>query len=155
MFFVTQAAVSAMAAQGKGVVINVTSVHAFLTMHGHSVYTGTKGTVVAFTRELALEIGSKNIRVNAIAPACIVVENYTRTAPDLDLEDIARCLPVDHVGAPRDVAHLAVFLASDEVRFITGQTYVIDGGQSTSAAIDDSFRCPNPDRWGTQYVPSV
>ena len=77
-FFLTQALVPAMVKRGKGIVINLTSNHAFAGMTEHSVYAGTKGAIVAYTRELSLELIQKGIRVNAIAPGWIFVENHRK-----------------------------------------------------------------------------
>src|SRR5215472_16316362 len=74
MFFLTQAVLPALVRQG-GAVINLASIHAFTGLVDHSVYAGTKGAVVAFTRELGLELIPKKVRVNAIAPGWILVEN--------------------------------------------------------------------------------
>ena len=76
MFFLTQSAVPGMIEQGSGAVINLTSVHAFAGMTEHTVYAGTKAAIVAFTRVLALELAPKGVRVNAIAPGWILVENH-------------------------------------------------------------------------------
>ena len=155
MYFLTQAATPLMVEQGKGSVINLTSVHAYQGMHEHSVYATTKGAIVAMTRQLAVELGPKKIRVNAIAPGCIVVENYALASPEMDLDGIAYQLPVGHVGTPTDIANLAMFLASDEARFITGQTYVIDGGQLAVMGSTDAFHNASGEQWGARYVPST
>ena len=72
MFFLTQTTLPALLESG-GVVINMTSVHAFSGLPEHSVYAGTKGAVVAFTRELSIELASEGVRVNAIAPGAVAV----------------------------------------------------------------------------------
>jgi glucose 1-dehydrogenase/3-oxoacyl-[acyl-carrier protein] reductase len=75
-FFLTQALLPALAEHGKGIVINLTSVHAYGGMTEHSVYAGTKGAIVAYTRELSLELVQRGVRVNAIAPGWVFVENH-------------------------------------------------------------------------------
>ena len=152
MFFVTQTAVPTMSEQGGGVVINIASVHAFQGLHEHSIYAGTKGAVVAFSRALAVELGPKHIRVNSIAPGPIVVEKHAQFDPPFDADKMARGLPVGRVGNVEDVARLALFLASDQASFMTGQTYVIDGGQTAVMAQSEAFRTPLPRRLGRQYV---
>jgi len=114
-FFLTQAALPALAEHGKGIVINLTSVHAFLGMTEHSVYAGTKGAIVAYTRELALELIQRGVRVNGIAPGWVFVENHRKVLGG-SFDDIAagKSLPAGFIGRANDIGHLAVFLASDE-----------------------------------------
>lgn len=152
MFFLTQAVVPTLVAQGHGVVINLTSVHAFAGMTEHTVYAGTKAAIVAFTRVLALEMAPKNIRVNAIAPGWILVENHLKVMTDLDQEAAGLTLPAGIVGRPWDIGRLAIFLASDEARYIIGQTLVVDGGQSAILPLTGDFREPREHQWGQGYV---
>ena len=151
-FFVTQAAAAVMAAGGGGSVINMASVHAFAGAHEHSVYAGTKGAIVAYTRVLAVELGTKNIRVNAIAPGCVPTDSYAKVAPGMDLDAFAATNPVGRVGTPLDVAQLAMFLVSDQASYITGQTFLIDGGAMAHMARSDNFHRPVDERWGDMYV---
>jgi NAD(P)-dependent dehydrogenase (short-subunit alcohol dehydrogenase family) len=153
-FFLTQAVVPIMEAQGKGVVINLTSNHAFAGMTEHSVYAGTKGAIVAYTRELSIELIQKGIRVNAIAPGWVFVESHRRTLGDeFDVDAAARTIPAGFLGAPVDIGRLAVFLASDEARFIVGQTLVIDGGALALMPASGDFREKRKERWGADYLP--
>lgn len=155
MFFVTQAAVQPMIAQESGSVINLTSIHAFAGMTEHTVYAGTKAAIVSFTRVLALEMAPKGIRVNAIAPGWILVENHYKAIANLDPAVAAGDIPAGYPGEPRDVAKLALFLASDDSRYIIGQTLVIDGGLSAIMPLTGDFRQPRSDRFGTGYVPGL
>lgn len=155
MFFVTQAAVQDMIEQGHGAVINLTSVHAFHGMTEHTIYAGTKGAIVAFTRVLALELARLGIRVNAIAPGWILVENHLKVLGDFDQEAASSTIPAGKIGAPQDVGRLAVFLASDEASYIRGQTLVIDGGQSLIMPLTGDFREPRKEQWGQGYVPGL
>ena len=155
MFFATQAAVPALLAQGSGAVINLTSVHAFAGMTEHSVYAGTKGAIVAYTRELSLELAPKGIRVNAIAPGWILVENHLKVMPDLDVQAAARTMPAGILGAPSDIGKLAVFLASESARYIIGQTLIIDGGLTALMPLTGDFRQPREYRFGQGYVPGL
>jgi NAD(P)-dependent dehydrogenase (short-subunit alcohol dehydrogenase family) len=151
--FLTQAVLPAMAKQGRGAVINIASVHAFAGMTEHSVYAGTKGAVVAFTRELALELIQKGVRVNAIAPGWIFVESHQAMLGDaFDMKAAGRNIPAGFIGTPADIGRLAIFLASDESRYIVGQTIVCDGGQSAIMPLTGDFREPRKERWGRGYV---
>jgi NAD(P)-dependent dehydrogenase (short-subunit alcohol dehydrogenase family) len=155
MFFVTQSAVPAMISQGSGAVINLASNHAFFGMTEHTVYAGTKAAIVAFTRVLALEMAPKGIRVNAIAPGAILVENHLKVLKNYDEAATARTIPAGFVGKPRDVGRLAIFLASDEAAYIVGQTLNFDGGQGAIMPLTGDFREPRKEQWGRGYVPGI
>ena len=156
MFFVTQTAMPTMLEQGAGAVINVSSVHAYHALVEHSVYAGTKAAIVGFTRTLALEVAQKGVRVNAIAPGWILVENHRQVLPaDFDEKTAGLELPSGFIGTPRDIARLAIFLASDDARFIIGQTYLCDGGESIIMAASGDFREPIKEQWGKGYVPEA
>ena len=155
MFFVTQAGVRDMIEQGQGAVINLTSVHAFSGMTEHTIYAGTKGAIVAFTRVLALELAQKGIQVNAIAPGWILVENHLKVLGDFDQVAASASIPAGVIGAPQDIGRLAIFLASPEGSYIRGQTIVIDGGQSAIMPLTGDFREPRKEQWGQGYVPGL
>ncbi|RIK38164.1 MAG: short-chain dehydrogenase [Chloroflexi bacterium] len=155
MFFATQAAAAAMVAQGQGVVINLTSVHAYAGMTEHTVYAGTKAAIVAFTRVLALELAPKGVRVNAIAPGWILVENHLKVLTDLDRTAAGQTIPAGIIGEPADIGHVALFLASDEARYIVGQTIVVDGGQLAIMPLTGDFRERRKEQWGQGYVPNL
>jgi len=155
MFFVTQAVVPTMAAQGSGVVINTSSVHAFEGYQEHTVYAGTKGAINAFTRVLAVELAPKGIRVNAIAPGAVEVEAHHAIFPDYDAKSFGRMIPCGFVGQPADIAKVAVFLASDDARYIVGQTIVVDGGTTSWMPFSEGFRQPMGGQFGKDYVPGL
>jgi len=155
MFFLTQAVVPTMARQGGGAVINLTSVHALEALPEHTVYAGTKGAIVAFTRVLAIELAPRNIRVNAIAPGAVEVENHHVAIPDYDAEAFGKVIPAGFVGQPTDVAKVAVFLAGDDARYIVGQTLVVDGGTTSWMPFSDGFRQPSQGSFGKGYVPGI
>lgn len=151
--FLTKAVVPHMAKNGRGTIINITSVHAFAGMTGHPVYAATKGAIVAFTREVALELIPKGIRVNAIAPGWIRVENQEQVfGGEFDWDQESKVVPVGFSGVPKDIAALVMFLASDDSRFILGQTIVADGGQLAIMPLTGDFRRPRAQQFGTQYV---
>jgi NAD(P)-dependent dehydrogenase (short-subunit alcohol dehydrogenase family) len=155
MFFLTQAVLPAMLAQGQGVVINLASIHAVLGMTEHTVYAGTKGAIAAFTRVLALELAPKGVRVNAIAPGWVLVENHLKTLKDFDEAASAAAIPAGFIARPRDVGRLALFLASDDARYFIGQTLLYDGGQSAIMPLTGDFREPRAEQWGRGYVPGL
>ncbi|MEW6751127.1 MAG: SDR family oxidoreductase [Candidatus Latescibacterota bacterium] len=153
-FFLTQAVLPALVAS-RGTVINLTSVHAYEGYPEHSVYAGTKGAIVAQTRELAVELAMQGVRVNAIAPGSTAVENHFRVMPGYDLEAAGRNIPCGFVGRPADIARVAVFLASDDARYIVGQTLVVDGGTTSWMPFSDAFRRPVGVQFGKGYVPGL
>ena len=155
MYFLTQAAVPTMIEQGTGAVINLTSVHAFAGMTEHTIYAGTKAAIVGFTRVLALELATKGVRVNAIAPGWILVENHLKVLGEFDQQSAGSTIPAGVIGAPHDIGKLALFLASDESRYIVGQTLVIDGGMLAIMPLSGDFREPRQEQWGQGYVPGL
>jgi len=155
MFFAAQGVIPSMVEQGSGVIINTTSIHCGPTFSEHTVYAGTKNAIVGFTRSLALEMAPRGIRVNAIAPGWILVEAHLAELPDLDEKEAGLSLPIGFVGKPHDIGNLAIFLSSEESRYIVGQTIVSDGGQSIVLSglgnVRDKMSC----KWGKGYVPGV
>ena len=156
-FFLTQAVLATMERGGKGAVINLTSVHAFAGMTEHAIYAGTKGAIVAYTRELSLELIQKGIRVNGISPGWIRNENQERVMGEsFNWEEAGKSLPAGFVGNPSDVAKLAVYLASEDSRYIIGQTIIIDGGQLAILPLTGDFRKSRTDyQFGQGYVPNL
>jgi NAD(P)-dependent dehydrogenase (short-subunit alcohol dehydrogenase family) len=153
-FFLTQALLPALI-ESRGAVINLSSIHAFEGYPEHSVYAGTKGALVAYTRELAVELALKGVRVNAIAPGSTAVENHYKVMPGLDLEASGRNIPCGFVGLPQDIAKVALFLASEDARYIVGQTLVVDGGTTAWMPFCDAFRQPMGVQFGQGYVPGL
>jgi glucose 1-dehydrogenase/3-oxoacyl-[acyl-carrier protein] reductase len=153
-FFLTQALLPALV-EARGAVINLSSIHAYEGYPEHSVYAGTKGALVAYTRELAVELAPRGVRVNAIAPGSTAVENHFKIMPGLDLESGGRNIPCGFVGLPVDIARVAVFLASDDARYIVGQTLVVDGGTTSWMPFSDAFRQPMGVQFGRGYVPGL
>jgi glucose 1-dehydrogenase/3-oxoacyl-[acyl-carrier protein] reductase len=153
-YFLTQGVLPHLIEAG-GAVINLTSIHAFSGMQEHSVYAGTRGAIVAFTRQLAVELAPRGVRVNAIAPGAIEVENYYKAMPGYNRDEAAGGIPAGFVGQPIDIARAAVFLASPESRYIIGQTLIVDGGTTAWMSFADGFRHPLTSTFGKGYVPGV
>jgi NAD(P)-dependent dehydrogenase (short-subunit alcohol dehydrogenase family) len=97
-------------------------------MPGHSVYAGTKGAICAWTRELAIELAPRNVRVNAVAPGWIEVESHHIKYTDYDTAAGGRQIPRRRVGQPIDVAKACVYLASADSDFVIGHVLLVDGG---------------------------
>jgi 3-oxoacyl-[acyl-carrier protein] reductase len=113
-----------------GSIINVSSIVSTLAVPESAVYSGTKGAVDAITRSLAAELGPRRIRVNAIRPGMVETEG-TRSAGIAESEmrkQVEAQTPLRRIGQPQDITGAAVFLASDDSSWITGETFVISGG---------------------------
>jgi len=144
--------------RAQGSIVNITSIHALEGMPEHSTYAGTKGAIVATTRALAIELAPLGIRVNAIAPGCVPVANYEQALGDYDIEAMGRNIPAGYVGTPADIGKAVVFLASEDSRFMLGQTLVVDGGTTSWMPFHDQFRQSLTEQgiqFGKGYVPGV
>jgi NAD(P)-dependent dehydrogenase (short-subunit alcohol dehydrogenase family) len=152
-FFLTQALLPEMRRRGKGIVVNLTSIHAYTGLTEHAVYAATKAAIVSYTRVAALELIQKGIRMNAIAPGWIFVENHVSTlGAQFDFEAAGRGIPAGFIGTPGDVANLTLFLASDASRYIVGQTIICDGGQTSVMPLTGDFRGRRKEKWGSRYL---
>lgn len=128
-FFCAQACARQMIGRGGGRIINISSVHGQLTMPRYAVYASTKGAINALTRQLAIDLASHGITVNAVAPGATEVEKFIGQ-PWYDPEAIGGYIPMGRVGQPEDIAAAVVFFASESAGFITGQVLTVDGGSS-------------------------
>jgi NAD(P)-dependent dehydrogenase (short-subunit alcohol dehydrogenase family) len=158
-YFLTQRIAREMLAQGGGAVCNITSIHGLSGAPEHSLYAGTKGAIIAQTRSLAVELAHHGIRVNAIAPGWVTVENYYNVIPGFNEEDArkvaAEKVPLGRSGEKLEIARLAVFLCSGDAAFIVGQTIVADGGTTALMSLISDFRNRSSASFGKGYVPGA
>jgi 3-oxoacyl-[acyl-carrier protein] reductase len=127
VFNVTRAVVPYMVMQRAGTIINLSSVAAEKGGRGQTNYAASKGAVNAFTRALAVELGPRKIRVNAVAPGVIDTE-MSQGVRDLAGDETKARILMRRYGTAQDVAHAVWFLASDYANYVTGQVFHIDGG---------------------------
>lgn len=129
-YLCTKFALRSMVREHWGRIISISSVAGIVGNVGQSNYAASKGGLIAFTKSVAREIGSRNITVNAVAPGFIVTEMTDKLSPERK-ESILAMIPLQRFGQPQDVAELVAFLASDRASYITGQAITIDGGTFT------------------------
>ena len=135
MFLTCKYALPHMEKQGSGVIVNIATIHAIRVPAPTIAYSVSKAGVIALTREIAIQYAAKGIRANAILPGLMktpIVESMAKTTSSEDLDELwkrrdARC-PTGKQGDAWDTAYAALFLASDEAKYITGTTLVVDGG---------------------------
>jgi dehydrogenase/reductase SDR family protein 4 len=128
-FRLVQAIAPGMCARGSGSIINIASIAGLRPQLHSLLYSMTKAALIMMTQSYALEIGPKGVRVNAIAPGLIqtaLSEHYWKD--EAQREKLLAKQPIQRIGQPSDVAELALLLASDKGSYITGQTFVVDGG---------------------------
>lgn len=122
-----QAVADTMIQQGKGVIINTSSVVGLYGNIGQVNYSAAKAGLIGMTKSLAKELGKKGIRVNAVAPGFIMTP-MTSNVPEKVLELMREKTPLRKLGEPRDVANAYLYLASDDARFVNGTVLSVDGG---------------------------
>jgi NAD(P)-dependent dehydrogenase (short-subunit alcohol dehydrogenase family) len=130
-FLLTQGVVPYMVERGKGKIVNVASVLGQVGLPGYTIYAATKGGVIALTRALGVEWARHGIQVNAIAPGWFATPMTDEAFADPRInERLTRDIPMRRIGRPEEIGPLAVFLASSDSDFMTGQTIFLDGGHS-------------------------
>lgn len=130
VFNMTKAVQRIMLKQRKGSIINMSSVIGLKGNAGQSNYAASKAGVIGFTKSMAIELGSRNIRSNAIAPGFIITE-MTEKLGEENIKKYYETIPLKRLGTPEEVANTCVFLASDMSAYITGQVLNVDGGMLT------------------------
>jgi 3-oxoacyl-[acyl-carrier protein] reductase len=130
VFNITKAATKPMMRAKQGSIINITSVVGIKGNAGQANYAASKAGIIGFTKSVALELGSRNIRCNAIAPGFIETEMTGELDPAV-VEGWKQAIPLKRAGSGEDIANCAAFLASDNSGYITGQTLQVDGGMLT------------------------
>lgn len=130
VFNLTKAVLQTMVRQKNGSIINMSSVVGVSGNAGQSNYSASKAGMIGFTKSIAKELGSRNIRCNAIAPGFIITEMTEKLPPDIKTEWINK-IPLRRGGTPEDVANTALYLASDLSSYVSGQTIHVCGGMLT------------------------
>src|SRR5882724_1972267 len=116
----------------KGRIINMSSIAAEYTNPGQTNYAASKGAINAFTRALAVELASRGVTVNAIAPGFIETD-MSAAVRNKAGDMIKKFIPMRRIGVPEDIAKVAVFLAGPDSAYVTGQVITVDGGLSLGA----------------------
>lgn len=128
-FNLTRAAIVSFIKQKSGVIINITSVSGIMGLPRQTNYSASKAGMIGFTKALAKEVAAYNIRVNAVAPGFIETD-MLRDLKEEYKAQIKKQVPLNRLGRPEEVAKAVKFLVSEDAEYITGQTFVIDGGMS-------------------------
>lgn len=130
VFNVVKAAIKPMMKARKGSIVNISSIVGVRGNAGQANYSASKAGIIGFSKSVALELGSRNIRSNVIAPGFIETE-MTSVLDEKLIEEWKQGIPLKRIGQGEDIANAAVFLGSDMSSYITGQTLIVDGGMLT------------------------
>jgi len=129
VFYVAQIAARFMMEHSGGVILNTASTNGIVGHPFYADYNATKAGVIELTRSMALELAPK-VRVNAVAPGYVLTPMQRAEYSDAMLEAVNQKLPLGRHAEPAEIAALFAFLASDDAAYLTGQVYVIDGGET-------------------------
>jgi NAD(P)-dependent dehydrogenase (short-subunit alcohol dehydrogenase family) len=137
VFLCSKFAVPELAAAGGGSIVNQGSVAALVGIRSSAAYCAAKGAIVALSRAMAVDLAPRGIRVNCLCPGTVVTPLMEpmmreRGGGDIDqgIELTIQKYPLGRLGATEEIAHVALFLASDDAAFVTGAVYVVDGGMT-------------------------
>lgn len=144
VFHCCRAFIPLLAEGGGGAIVNLGSTSGFSADPGLALYNASKAFVHGLTRSIAIDHGTQGVRCNAIAPGWIMTEMAEAAFdlaadPDAAKRDALARHPVGRFGAPADIAATAVWLASDEAAFVTGQTFVVDGGLLAASPLNPAL----------------
>jgi len=129
VFYGCRAAIPHLRRAGGGAIVNTASISGLLADYGFSAYNAAKGAVVNYTRTLAIDHAHEGIRVNAVCPGMIKTAlSAVLVQNEKVMAEYARAIPMGRVGEADEVADVVAFLASDDARYVTGQSLAIDGG---------------------------
>ena len=126
-FNLTKSSVKTMIKQRSGKIVNIASVIGQIGNSGQANYSASKAGVIAFTKSMARELGSRGIRVNAVAPG-FIQSKMTEVLPEEARNNLLRQIPLGRLGLPENVAKAVLFLVSNDADYITGQVLNVDGG---------------------------
>jgi NAD(P)-dependent dehydrogenase (short-subunit alcohol dehydrogenase family) len=135
VYLCARAAIPIMLRKGGGVVLNMASIASLVGLPDRFAYSMTKGAVLTMTRSIAVDYVKRGIRCNCICPARVhtpfvdgyLAANYPGREAEM-FRTLSEAQPIGRMGTPEEIAHLALYLCSDEAGFVTGQAYTIDGG---------------------------
>jgi len=127
VFYTCRAVCRPMMKKRSGAIVNVSSIVGMHGNWGQTNYAASKAGIIGFTKSLARELGSRNVRANVVAPGYVLTQ-LTEVLPDEALAAMIQATPLGRAGVPEDVAGAVRFLCSDEASFITGEVLLVDGG---------------------------
>jgi len=129
-FLGSKHSIEAIKASGGGSIINISSVAAFVPTSGDLAYGSSKAAVLQLSKSLALHCAQTktNIRVNSIHPGAILTKGVVQRRTQDILQKVEDSIPMGHMGEPEDIAYAALFLASNESKYVTGISMIVDGG---------------------------